>query len=36
LCAVGNQFGDESLLQRISSLTRLCGLGNQFVVESVL
>jgi hypothetical protein len=31
-----NQFSDESILQRISSLTRLCGVAKQVADESVL
>jgi endonuclease III len=30
------QFAYESVLQRISSLMRLCGVGNRFTDESVL
>ena len=38
LCGLGNQFGDDSILQRISPLTSLCfiGLGNQFGDDSML
>jgi len=32
--ASANQFADESELQRISSLNRLCGTSNQFAEES--
>jgi hypothetical protein len=31
LCGASNQFALKSVLQGISSLTRLCGASNQFI-----
>jgi len=35
VCALEHQVHDKSVLQRLTSQTRLCGVGNQFPDEVV-